>query len=94
MIKFDLDLGGARVTSDEFNYIISLKKVKGKGASAGEEYWLPTYYHGTIPQVAKTLANLAADGVPITKSTIFDKIQALLDAETARLEKALRKGIK
>lgn len=85
MIQIDLDLGGARVTNDEFNYIISLKKVKGKGKDAGSEYWLPVSYHGSLEQVAKNLAQHAAEGVDVADSGIFDKITKLLEGEQHRL---------
>ncbi len=94
MLTINLDLGGAKVTNDEFNYIISLKKVKGKGAAAGEEYWMPVSYHGNFIQVANALAQHAAEGVPIADSKVFEKIQALLEGEAHRLQKKLLKGAK
>lgn len=94
MLNIDLDLGDARVTNDEFNYIISHRKVKGKGANAGEEYWLAVSYHGSLDQVARELARLTLQGFNIADTKLFDKVTTLLEAEGARIKKLLEKKAK
>ncbi len=94
MLKIDLNLGDAKVTSDEFNYIIHLRRVKQKGTDAGAEYWQASTYHNNLTQVSKELARLAGEGYDIFQSKVFEKIETLLDAEAERINKKLNKGAK
>lgn len=93
-LNINLTLGDAKVTSDEYNYIVSLRKVKSKGNDAGTEYWAIDSYHSTLNQVAKKLAAHAATGLDIADSSVFDKIEKLLEGEQHRINKKLEKATK
>ncbi len=91
--NWDIELGGIRVTTDEWQFIVHHWHVPTKGKNAGEGYWLAKTYHTTVEGLANELLRLKLRGECIKGVDDVTYLASVVRATTAHLTRELREKL-
>lgn len=89
MLQLNINLGDIRVVTDEYNYIVQVRKVTEKGKAAGTEYWQSVSYHGNLEQVSRALLDMRLTPV-IVEAHNLRQIEATIRYMAKQIEKAIK----
>ncbi len=92
MIKLEFTVDDLRVTTDEWNYILQARRVKEKGAAAGEEYWSTLGYYNSLQTLSKAIVEQFTTGAGVLLASQVDSLERVVERQVTKLSRALAKA--